>query len=155
MTTTKTSGQGRLRYMIISLCTLLVFSLGTAALSWAQTQKASSETQTEKQLKLVNAVMCEGIQEYAPINPAVVFSIGLGRVSCFTFFDPVPKETFIYHSWFRRDVLITTKRLKVRVPRWGTFSSVQLRQADKGPWRVEVHDKDGNILQTLRFSITD
>ena len=57
---------------------------------WGQDTKASAK------LTLVRAVMCETIQEYAPAHPAVVFSIDLGRVSCFTEFDPVPEKT--YHS---------------------------------------------------------
>ncbi|GAB6906779.1 conserved exported hypothetical protein [Desulfosarcina cetonica] len=106
-------------------------------------------------LKLVRAVMCESIQEYAPVNPAVVFSIELGRISCFTDFDPVPRQTFIHHKWYRNDSLITDKRLTINPPRWASFTSVQLRDADKGPWRVEITDENDTILRTLRFSITD
>lgn len=99
--------------------------------------------------------MCETIVEYAPAHPAVVFSIELGRVSCFTDFNPVPKQTHIHHKWYRKDSLITEKRLTINPPRWASFTSVQLRDADKGPWRVEVTDEDGNIMHILRFSITD
>lgn len=106
-------------------------------------------------LTLVSSAMCEGVQGLTPQNPAVVFSIDLGKVSCFTRFDPVPEKTFIYHSWFREDKLITIVRLALQPPRWSTVSSVQLRQADKGPWRVEVHDREGKIFSVLRFSITD
>ena len=116
---------------------------------WSQDAKAL------KKLTLVRAVMCESIQEYAPANPAVVFSIKLGRVSCFTEFDPVPKQTFINHKWYRKDILITEKRLTLNPPRWASFSSVQLRDADKGPWRIDVTDEDDNLMHTLRFSITD
>jgi hypothetical protein len=45
--------------------------------------------------------------------------------------------------------------LTINTPRWSTFTSVQLRDADKGPWRVEITDKSGNLMHTLRFSITD
>ena len=31
----------------------------------------------------------------------------------------------------------------------------QLREADRGTWRVEITDKEGNIFKILRFSITD
>ncbi len=113
------------------------------------------DTGTSDQLTLVRAVMCETIKEYAPANPAVVFSIKLGRVSCFTEFDPVPAKTHIHHRWFQNDRLITEKRLTINPPRWASFTSVQLRDADKGPWRVEVTDEDDHLMHTLRFSITD
>ena len=51
--------------------------------------------------------------------------------------------------------LATTKKLFLTPPRWATLSSIQPRNSDKGPWRVEIADKNGKIYQTLRFSITD
>ncbi len=104
---------------------------------------------------LVEAVMCEDIQQYAPVNRAVVFANDIGQVVCFTAFENVPNEMFIYHSWFRSDKMITSKRLTLNPPEWGTFSKILLREADIGPWRVEVHDQQGNIIKTLRFSITE
>ena len=116
---------------------------------WSQDAKASAK------LTLFRAVMCETIQEYAPAQPAVVFSIELGRVSCFTEFDPVPEKTTIHHKWYQNDSLVTEKRLTINPPRWSSFTSVQLRESDKGPWRVEVTDENDKLMHTLRFSITD
>ncbi len=99
--------------------------------------------------------MCETIERYTPVNEAVVFSIDLGRLSCYTTFDPVPEQTIIYHKWYHRGVLISSKRLTINPPRWSSFTSMQLRATDKGPWQVEVTDADGKIYRTLRFSITD
>ena len=116
---------------------------------WGQDAKVSAK------LALARAVMCETIQEYAPAQPAVVFSIELGRVSCFTEFDPVPEKTFIHHKWYHNDNLITEKQLTLNPPKWASFTSVQLRDADKGPWRVEVTDENDKLMRILRFSITD
>jgi len=99
--------------------------------------------------------MCEEIKDFTPKNQSVVFSIKIGKVSCFTSFDPVPKETFIYHKWFHKDKPSTEKRLTLQPPRWATYSSIQLRETDKGPWRVEITDQKDKILDTLRFTITD
>jgi hypothetical protein len=104
---------------------------------------------------LVRAQMCETIEKFLPVNPAVVFSISLGRVYCFTAFDPVYEETVIYHRWFRQDRLISNARLVLNPPKWASFSSMQLRSADKGPWRVEIVDSRENLIKTLRFSISD
>lgn len=104
---------------------------------------------------LVNAVMCEDVVNREPLNVAAVFSISGGKVSCFTLFDPVTERTAIYHNWYYRDELSTKIKLLVNPPRWATYSTIQLREADKGPWRVEITDADGKVLQTLRFSITD
>lgn len=104
---------------------------------------------------LTRAVMCESIVDYEPVNVAVVFSINSGRISCYTSFKNVPSDTFTIHRWYRRDVLVTTKRLTLKSPSWSTYSSIQLREADKGPWRVEIFDHEERSIRTLRFSVTD
>jgi len=108
-----------------------------------------------EKLTLVHAAMCEGIKGNSPLNPGIVFSTEIGKVSCFASFDHVPEKMYIYQKWFHRDKPSTKQRLLLKPPRWATFSSIQLREADKGPWRVEITDNEGNILQVLRFSIVD
>jgi hypothetical protein len=117
---------------------------------WAQDASTSPD-----EPMLTRAVMCESIEKFEPVNQAVVFSIDIGRLSCFTEFDPVPKQTVIYHQWYHRGMLISKKQLTINPPRWSSFTSMQLRETDKGPWQVDITDENGNIFQTLRFSITD
>jgi hypothetical protein len=109
----------------------------------------------QKELTLISAAMCEGIKDHNPWNKAVVFSVSIGKVCCFNSFDPVPEKTVIYHNWFRRDKLSTRVKLSLQPPRWSTFSRIQLREADKGPWRLEITDRKGNLLHILKFSIVD
>lgn len=104
---------------------------------------------------LVKAVMCESTEKLVPANEAVVFSIDLGRIYSFTEFDPVPSRTVIYHKWYHKGGLVSVKKLTINPPRWSSLTSMQLRDADKGPWHVDVVDNNGKILKTLRFSITD
>jgi hypothetical protein len=104
---------------------------------------------------LIKAVMCEDMKGGAPRYPAIVFSVTLGKVFCFTDFDPVPEKTFVYHNWYFRELKRASVKLSLNTPRWATFSTVKMRATDKGPWRMEITDPQGNILETLRFSITD
>ena len=106
-------------------------------------------------LHLSEAVMCETLEAFKPFNPSVVFSVRTGSVMCFTAFDHVPEQTSIFHDWIRQDKLVFRKKLVLKPPRWSSVSSIQLREADKGVWRVEIRDADGNFLRILRFSITD
>ncbi len=126
------------------------FPLASEAL--AQNEEDHLETKT---LTLVQAAMCERIEDFTPHNQAVVFPTSLERVSCFTSFDPVPEKTFVHHNWYYKDKLSTRIKLLLQPPRWSTFSSIQLREADKGPWRIEITDEKGDIFRVLRFSITD
>jgi hypothetical protein len=106
-------------------------------------------------LLLVQALMCEDIQAQTPQNATTIFSIEHRKAICFTSFNPVPKKTVIYHHWFHRDRPSAKIKLTLKPPRWSTYSSFQLRAEDLGPWRVEITDSQGQILQVLRFSITE
>jgi hypothetical protein len=118
-------------------------------------QPAPEPEQKPHVVTLVDAAMCEKIENLDSVNKAVVFPVSIGQVYCLTNFDPVPNETLIYHRWYHADDLSTQVRLRLHPPNWATFSTIQLREADKGPWRVEVTDQDGRIFTILRFSITD
>jgi hypothetical protein len=134
------------------LISLLFFLCLAAVCPWVYAQDNAS---VQKMLTITQAAMCEEIKDYAPQNSAAVFSIAIGKVFCFTSFNPVLRNMYIYHSWYRSDRLITTKRLSLKTPEWSTFSTIQLREADKGPWRVEIKDNNGTIIKIVRFSITD
>lgn len=104
------------------------------------------------------AVLCESLSDDKnplPVNQAVVFSSNLGRLICFTDFDPVYEQTFVFHKYYFKDEFSSKKKLKLYPPRWAVRSSIQLRDTDKGPWRVDITDADGKVLESIRFSITD
>lgn len=117
-------------------------------------QSAPAQAVTQK-LRLSQAVMGEKVENLQPVRPAIAFSVGIGQVYCFTAFDPVPQPTVIFHRWFHRDELSTQTRLRLYPPKWSTYSVIQLRETDKGPWRVEISDQEGRVFSILRFSITD
>jgi hypothetical protein len=104
---------------------------------------------------LVEAEMCEGVEGQNAVNAAVVFSKTKGSVYCLTIFDTVSEKTFIYHDWYFRDERKRHVKLFLQSPRWATFSRTEIREADIGPWRVEIRNDQDNILAVLRFSITD
>lgn len=115
----------------------------------------TSQDPTGKPFRLTRAVMCEVIEGYEPKYIAVAFSINAGKISCYTAFDGVVDTTYVSHKWYRNDELVSAKRLTLKPPRWATYSSIQLREADKGPWRVEIWDDRNQLVKTLRFSVTD
>jgi hypothetical protein len=142
----------------IKICSMFIMCLLAAVTvtsgSYAQEQTPVMSPVSDPPV-LVQALMCETIERFQPVNPAVVFSISLGRVYCFSAFDPVFEESIVYHRWYRQDRLISNTRLVLNPPKWSSFSSMQLRPADKGPWRVEIVDSRDKLLKILRFSISD
>ena len=112
-------------------------------------------SQPGDQISLVQAVLCEDIKGNVPQNITTVFSIERRTAVCFTSFDPVPEKTVIYHYWYHQDTPSARIKLTLKPPRWDTYSSIQLRAEDIGPWRVEITDDQGNIFRVLRFSVTE
>ena len=115
----------------------------------------SAGSQSGKAIELVGAVMCEDIKGNIPQDPTTVFSVERRTAVCFTAFDPVPREAVIFHHWFPRDIPSARVNLTLKPPRWSSYSSIQLRAEDIGPWRVEITDDQGNIFHVLRFSVTE
>jgi hypothetical protein len=101
------------------------------------------------------AVMCEKILDGLPVNQTIIFNVSKTSAYCWSRFDPVPADGVVYHEWYRKGMLITRKKLAVHTPRWATYSRLPLRQADIGPWRLDITDENGNVLKTLRFSVTE
>ncbi len=140
----------RFRLSIITICLLI-----SLVPSQPGAQDLNASNPEQQRLELKQAIMCERVENLVPIRSGLAFSVSSGQVCCFTSFDPVPQPTIVYHRWFRRDELSTQTRLRLYPNKWSTYSVIQLRETDKGPWRVEIIDQNGNIFDVLRFSITD
>lgn len=141
--------------LILATVSFVAESRADEAPSAAPSLSTAPTDVTSQRLRLTQAVMGEKVENLLPVRPAITFSVGIGQVYCFTAFDPVPQPTVVFHRWFHRDELSTQTRLRLYPPKWSTYSVIQLRETDKGPWRVEVSDQEGRIFSILRFSITD
>jgi hypothetical protein len=139
----------------LALAVLGLLSINALGTARAQAPARNAANSGAAKLTLVQALVCEDVKDGIPLNPAIAFSISTGKIYCYTLFDQVAEDTVIYHHWFFRDKPSARIRLAVKHPRWSTFSSIQLREADKGPWRVEITDAGGRPLKHLRFSVTD
>ena len=141
--------------LYLAMIGLLCLPFLLAAQGLSQHSEDIAPARVSNKLTIARAVMCEEIKDFVPYNTAAVFSIAVGKVSCFISFDPVPEKTVIYHKWYHQDKLSTNKRLTLQPPRWSTYTSIQLRETDKGPWRVEIVDQADKLLFVLRFSVTE
>jgi hypothetical protein len=108
-----------------------------------------------EELILKDSAICEFLKDNSPVNAGSVFSMSIGRVVCLTSFTPASRRSTVFHSWFHRGQLSNKQRLAITPSASAALSSIQLREADKGPWQVEISDSSGRILKVLRFSIVD
>lgn len=139
---------------------MIVWIFIAVAIGWPVTSQAQSPARPAAgspapKATLIQAIVCEEVKDGIPYNASVAFSISAGKIYCFTFFDSIAEEMPIYHHWIFRDRPSARIRLSLKPSRWATFSSIQLREADKGPWRVEITDASGRVFKVLRFSVTD
>ena len=139
------------------LALTFILSAATIAVAWPPAGRSQSAPREKgiPRFKLVRALICEDVREGTPFMPAVAFSVSRGTVSCYTLFDEIKEDTVIYHRWLSHDHPTANFKLTLREPSWATFSSIQLRDDDKGPWRVEIRDADDRLIRTLRFSVVD
>ena len=138
-----------------AVATALLLSLIWITHAMPAEAESPADVAPSGKLTLVQAVVCEQVDGLSPKNPAVAFPMELGEVICFTAFDPVPEATVIYHQWYFHGEPSSRIRLRLKPPRWSTFSRIQLRPGDAGPWRVQVLDADERPLATLRFSVVE
>ena len=143
------------RYILPAALTVILLLYGTDVCT-SQGMSASSMSEAANGMRMTRAVICEDIKDGQPANEGIIFSSDLGKITCYTEFDSITEKTTIYHCWYFKDNLRAKKKpLVLNPPKWSTFSQIETRETDKGPWRVEIVDGAGKILQTLRFSIID
>lgn len=144
-------GRSRIIFILTILSSLVFFLLPV----WSSENNTDSSNNKSGAPILIKATMCEEIKDGLPLNPAILFSIERGKVICFSAFEKIPERTTIFHKWYLRDKLIYRNKLSLKPPRWSTYSSIKLRDTDRGPWRVDIVNQDNYVYQTLRFSVAD
>ena len=142
-------------FLKLTVAFLIVIGLSFTLHADQSVKPEATETPPNGELLLGLATVSETVKNRIPYNSAVAFSISLEKLYCFTDFVSVPEKTFIYHNWYRRDEKRASVKLLLKPARWATFSHLNFRKDDKGPWRVDITDQQGNILRTVRFSIID
>ena len=83
---------GHIRTWLIA-CAVLAGAVTVAGPAAGEENGTSDISALPRTLSLREAVMCEEVEDYAPVNKAVVFSLDIGKIYAFTTFDPVPEET--------------------------------------------------------------
>lgn len=142
-------------YLKSAVILLLLLGLSFTLHAGQSAKTEATESTPNAELILGSATVSETVKNQIPYNSAIAFSISLDKLYCFTDFVSVPEKTIIYHNWYRRDKKRAGVKLLLKPARWATFSHLKFRKDDKGPWRVEVTDQQGNILRILQFSIID
>ena len=105
------------------------------------------------ELSVAEAVVCEDVQDRAPVAAGTSFPVTVGRLSCFTKIVGAQTPTEVTHVWYFGDTERARVNLSIGGMSWRTYSSKVLQDHEIGAWRVEVLGPTGEILKTVRFEV--
>ena len=111
-----------------------------------------SSAQTE--LTVAEAAIAPEVVDRTPVGADTTFASDVGRLYCWTRITGAEGETTVHHVWFHGDEERADLELSVGASSWRTWSNKTIMPEWTGDWRVEVRDADGNVLETIRFTIS-
>ena len=114
----------------------------------------SAGAQDVSKVQVVAAAICKNVVEREAEDIGTQFSNSVSRLYCFTKAVSTQIPTEIVHVWSYGDVERARVSLAVKASSWRTYSSKAIQPHEIGPWRVDVLDTSGNLLETINFEIT-
>ena len=105
-------------------------------------------------MEVTNAAICENVVNRETVNDGASFSALVGKLYCFSKITNIENYTEVVHAWYYGDTERARITLNVNPPAWRTYSSKIIQFHEIGAWRVEILDPSGNLLETVRFDIT-
>lgn len=105
-------------------------------------------------VQVVAAAICKDVVEREAVDVGTQFSNSVSRLYCFTKAVSSEIPTEVVHVWRYGDVERARVSLAVKAATWRTYSSKAIQSHEIGPWRVDVLDTSGNLLETINFEIT-
>ena len=93
------------------------------------------------------------VEERELVGQGFQFDSSIGKLYAFTRIIGAPSETRVSHMWYYGDQLMAEVNLPVRGANWRTWSSKSVIPQWIGQWRVDVVSEDGEVLDSLNFSL--
>ena len=110
--------------------------------------------QEANKVQVVAAAICKNVVDREAVDVGTQFSNSVPRLYCFTKAVSTQIPTEVIHVWSYGDVERARVSLAVNAASWRTYSSKAIQSHEIGPWRVDVLDTSGNLLETINFEIT-
>ena len=105
-------------------------------------------------MEVINSAICQNVVNREVVNQGTSFPASVGKLYYFSKIANIQNHTEVIHAWYYNDTERARVTLNVNPPAWRTYSSKIIQAHEIGAWRVELLDPSGNILETMRFEIT-
>lgn len=106
------------------------------------------------QLTVKNACISADVVNRVPLETGRQFPSSIGRLYFFTRVMGAADDTYVTHLWYLKGALVKKVVVNVKSPDYRTWSYLNIRPEWAGAMRVECVGPDGDVLQTLRFTLT-
>ena len=127
---------------VLTLPVILVGCMVFAAVAFAST------------VQVENAAIGEDVVNHEVVSQGASFSTSVGKLYCFSKIANIDNHTNVVHAWYYGSEERARVSLNVSPPAWRTYSSKVIQAHEIGVWRVEILDQNGNLLDTVRFQVT-
>ena len=127
---------------VFTLPVILIVCMVFAAVAFAST------------VQVENAAIGEDVVNREVVSQGASFSTSVGKLYCFSKIANIDSHTNVVHAWYYGSEERARVSLNVTPPAWRTYSSKVIQAHEIGVWRVEILDQDGNLLDTVRFQVT-
>jgi hypothetical protein len=134
--------------------TMFSFSGGIVVLISLCLLIPAAGAQESNKLEVVAAAISKNVVEREAVDVGNRFPSLTPRLYCFTKVVGANQPTEVVHVWRYSDVERARISLAVKAASWRTYSSKAIQPHEIGPWRVDVLDTSGNLLETINFEIT-
>ncbi|MFC1856043.1 DUF2914 domain-containing protein [Thermodesulfobacteriota bacterium] len=109
----------------------------------------------EATLSVLELKMALDVVEREPVEVSEAFGADVERVYCFSKIKVDEDAASIFHVWYFNGEKVTQVELNVkRSPGFRTHSNKAIMNHQKGAWKVEVQDSEGNVLQAIEFTVS-
>jgi len=105
-------------------------------------------------MEVSTSAVCQNVVNREVVSEASSFSASVGKLYCFSKIANIQSHTEVIHAWYFGDTQRARVTLNVNPPAWRTYSSKVIQPHEIGNWRVEILDPSGNLLETVRFEVT-
>ena len=105
-------------------------------------------------IQVESSAIGEDVVNREVVSQGDSFSASVGKLYCFSKIANLENYTEVVHAWYYGSEQRARVTLNVNPPAWRTYSSKIIQAHEIGVWRVEILDQDGNLLETVRFQVT-
>ena len=117
-------------------------------------QTPNAQSQAVNNLRVINAVAASNILNKNPAEPLDTFHWSMEKVYIWTMIECEQPPSAIRHIYYFKGQKVNDIVLKIRSPRWRTWSyKTLLEKRWIGQWQVDITSEEGELLQSIFFEV--